>query len=149
MLQFSGKIFVNLRVLRERMANCNFFVRIQRKSRINGNKVNLFFRAYFTRRRAFSAGRVSLSTALKATRISRVFIVCIPAAKCRPLTPANHFAGRHHEDFGGRPVKNNGNICHKVFYVLKAHNRDQASVACSFFPPESAPLKKFTATTHN
>ena len=81
--------------------------------------------------------------------MSRVFIVCIPAAKCRPLTPANHFAGRHHEDFGGRPVKNNGNICHKVFYVLKAHNRDQASVACSFFPPESAPLKKFTATTHN
>ena len=55
MLQFSGKIFVNLRVLRERMANCNFFVRIQRKSRITGNKVNLFFRAYFTRRRAFSA----------------------------------------------------------------------------------------------
>lgn len=55
MLQFSGKIFVNLRVLRERMENCNFFVRIQRKSRINGNKVNLFFRAYFTRRRAFSA----------------------------------------------------------------------------------------------
>ena len=149
MLQFSGKIFVNLRVLRERMANCNFFVRIQRKSRINGNKVNLFFRAYFTRRRAFSAGRVSLSTALKATRISRVFIVCIPAAKCRPLTPANHFAGRHHEDFGGRPVKNGGDICHQIFDVLKAHQGDYAAVSCTLFAPESGSLIKFTATAHN
>jgi hypothetical protein len=59
-------------------------------------------------------GRVSLSIALNATRILRLFTVTGSTSDSRPLTPGYDFAQFHREDFRGRPVENNRDISDQI-----------------------------------
>lgn len=64
--------------------------------------------------RAALTGRVSLSIALNATRILRLFTVTGSTSDSRPFTPGYDFAQFHREDFRGRPVENNRDISNQI-----------------------------------
>lgn len=64
--------------------------------------------------RAALTRRVSLSIALNATRMLRLFTVTGSTSDSRPLTPGYDLAQLHREDFRGRPVKYNGNIGNQI-----------------------------------
>lgn len=81
--------------------------------------------------RAALTGRVNLSIALKATRISRLFITGT-TSKRRPLAPGYHLAKIHAENFRGRPVKNNGNISNQIVYLVKRNGDYSLSVSATF-----------------
>ncbi len=91
-------------------------------------------------------GRVNLSIALKATRISRLFITGT-TSKRRPLAPGYHLAKIHAENFRGRPVKNNGNISNQIVDLVKRNGDYSLSVSATFDAPGSGGFKKGTRSS--
>lgn len=91
--------------------------------------------------RAALTGRVNLSIALNATRISRFFITGT-TSKRRPLAPGYHLAKIHAEDLRGRPVKNNGNIRNQIVNLVKCNGDYAFSVSAPFDAPGSGGFKK-------